>query len=141
MSMLGLTKKQFLKRSKECLDVQGIQVLNISELIDLELSGRINKTDSYKRIMAVMKDLDSIFTKYHNLDPPFECVKTKQSILNSLLILQEAATAVYDSNPRELSNENLKFDKTKIKDSQVFLNKFRQVFGPLTREIDEYLKA
>jgi len=141
MSMLGLTKKQFLKRSKECLDVQGIQVLNINELIDLELSGKINKTDSYKRIRAVMKDLDSIFTKYHNLNPPSECVNAKQRILNSLLILQEAATAVYDSNPRESSNKNQKFDMKKIEDAQMFLNSFRQVFGPLTKEIDEYLKV
>jgi len=88
-----------------------------------------------------MKDLDSIFTKYHNLNPPSECVKTKQRILNSLLILQEAATAVYDSNPQELSNETQKFDTNKIKDSQVFLNNFRRVFGPLTTEIDEYLKV
>jgi hypothetical protein len=139
--MLGLTKKQFLKRSKECLDVQGIQVLNISELIDLELSGKINKSDSYKRIKAVMNDLDSIFTKYQKLHPPSDCVKTKQRILNSLLILQEAATAIYDSNPRELTNNNQEFDTAKIKDSQVFLNNFRQVFGPLTNEIDEYLKV
>lgn len=138
--MLGLTKKQFLKRSKECLDVQGIQVLNISELIDLELSGKINKKDSYIRIMAIMKDLDSIFTKYHKLNPPSDCVKIKQRILNSLLILQEAATAIYDSNPRELT-KNQKFDTTKIKDSQMFLNNFRQVFRPLTNEIDEYFKV
>lgn len=138
MSMLGLTKKQFLKRSKECLDAQGIHVLNISELIDLELSEKISRTDSYKRIRAVMKDLDSVFMKYQRLDPPSSCAKTKREILNSLLILQDAATAVYDSTNTELS-KNQEFDKTKLKESQLLLKNFRQVFKPLTKKVDENL--
>ena len=140
MSVLGLTKKQFLKRSKECLDAQGIHALNLHELIDLELSGKINKTDSYTRIRAIMKDLDSIFNKYQHLNPPSGCIKTKREILNSLLLLQETATAVYDSTQKEL-NKDQGFDKTKLADSKLFLNKFRQVFRPLTMEIDENLNV
>jgi hypothetical protein len=140
MSILGLTKKQFLKRSKECLDAQGIHVLNISGLIDLELSNNINKTDSYKRIRAIMKDLDLIFAKYQKLNPPSNCINTKREIINSLLILQDAATALYESAQIDLE-ENQEFDKTKLNESQLLLNNFRQVFQPLTVEIDNILRG
>lgn len=136
MSMLGLTKKQFLKRSKECLDAQGIHLLNINELLHLESDGRISKTESYKRIRAVMKDLDIVFQRYQKLVPPSNCVETKLEILNSIVLLQEAATAIYDSTHTVTTKEEQEFDKTKLKESQILLDNFRRVFQPLTKEID-----
>lgn len=132
--MFGLTKRQFIKRSKECLDAEGIHSLTINELIEGELSGKIDTQESYQRIRAVMKDLDSIFQRYEKLNPPSSCISTKLKILNSFVLLQESASALYDHITEELNNKNLE-DKDKLNESKLLLNKFRTIFRPLTNEI------
>ena len=82
--MLGLTKKQFIKRSKEFLDAEGINSLIISELVGVESAEQTNPEESYQRIRAVMKDMNAIFTRYEQLNPPSTCISLKLQILNSL---------------------------------------------------------
>jgi len=134
--MLGLTKKQFIKRSKEFLDAEGINSLIISELVGVESSGKTNPEESYQRIRAVMNDMDSIFTGYEQLNPPSACISLKLKILNSLIILQEAASALYDYFYMNINHKNLEEAKNKLAESKLNLNKFREVFRPLTKEID-----
>ena len=135
--MFGMTRKQFLKRSKECLDAQGIHLLNMSQLINLELSGQMNEKDSYTRIRAIMKDLDSIFERYQKLNPPSDCVNTKSRILNSLILLQETATAFYEYVSGVIKN-NYK-DSSKLEEANFLLNKFRETFKPLNNSINTTL--
>jgi hypothetical protein len=135
--MLGMTKKQFLKRSKECLDAQGIHVLNISELIDLELSGKINEKDSYERIRAIMKDIDSIFTGYQRLNPPSDCYDTKTKILTSIILLQETAAAFYEYILKIIKYKTK--DSSKLEESYLLLNKFREAFKPLNNSFNTLL--
>lgn len=135
--MFGMTRKQFLKRSKECLDAQGIHLLNISQLVNLELSGKINEKDSYTRIKAIMKDLDSIFDRYHRLNPPSECVSVKSKILNSIILLQETATLFYEY-VSEIINNNSR-DSSKLEESNFLLIKFRESFKPLNNSINAIL--
>lgn len=135
--MFGMTRKQFLKRSKECLDAQGIHLLNISQLVNLELSGKINEKDSYTRIKAIMKDLDSIFDRYHRLNPPSECVSVKSKILNSIILLQETATLFYEY-VSEIINNNSR-DISKLEESNFLLIKFRESFKPLNNSINAIL--
>ncbi len=132
-----MTRKQFLKRSKECLDAQGIHVLNISELINLEISGKINEKEAYTRIRAIMEDLDSIFARYHSFNPPFECIKTKSKILNSIILLQETATAFYEYVSAKI-NKEYKYS-SKLEESNFLLNKFRKSFKPLNNSISAIL--
>ncbi len=134
--MFGMTRKQFLKRSKECLDAQGIHLLNISQLINLELSGNMNEKNSYTRIRAIMKDLDSIFERYQKLNPPSDCVKTKSRILNSLILLQETATACYEYVSGAINNYK---DSSKLEEANFLLNKFRETFKPLNNSINTTL--
>jgi hypothetical protein len=135
--MLGMTRKQFLKRSKECLDAQGIHVLNISELINLEISDKINEKEAYTRIRAIMKDLDSIFARYQSFNPPSDCIKTKSKILNSIILLQETATAFYEYVSAKI-NKKYK-DSSKLEESNFLLNKFRESFKPLNNSINTIL--
>lgn len=135
--MLGMTKKQFLKRSKECLDAQGIHVLNISELIDLELSGKINERDSYERIRAIMKDIDSIFTCYERLNPPSDCYDTKSKILTSIILLQETAAAFYEYILKIIKYKTK--DSSKLEKVYLLLNKFREAFKPLNNSFNTLL--
>ncbi|UTB32065.1 MAG: hypothetical protein NKF70_11250 [Methanobacterium sp. ERen5] len=137
MTMLGMTKKQFLKRSKECLDAQGIHVLNISELIDLELSGKINERDSYERIRAIMKDIDSIFTCYERLNPPSDCYDTKSKILTSIILLQETAAAFYEYILKIIKYKTK--DSSKLEKVYLLLNKFREAFKPLNNSFNTLL--
>jgi hypothetical protein len=135
--MLGMTRKQFLKRTKECLDAQGIHLINISELINLEISSKMDEKEAYTRIRAIMKDLDSIFDRYQSLNPPFDCIKTKSEILNSIVLLQETATAFYEYVSTKI-NKKYK-DSSKLEESNFLLNKFRESFKPLNISINTIL--
>ncbi len=135
--MLGLTKKQFLKRSKECLDAEGIHSLIIRELIDIGFSGKTNPNESYRKVKDVMKDMDSIFSRYEKLSPPSNCIPTKLKILNSIILLQEAASAVYDHVYMVINNKN--HDNEKLDEARLLLNNFREVFNPLSTEIGNML--
>jgi hypothetical protein len=135
--MLGMTKRQFLKRSKECLDAQGIHVLNLSELIDLEQSGNINEIDSYGRIMAIMKDIDSIFDGYERLSPPSDCYDTKSKILTSIILLQETAAAFYEYTLSTIKHKSKNISK--LDEAYLLLNKFREAFKPLNNSINAIL--
>lgn len=137
VTMLGMTKRQFLKRSKECLDAQGIHVLNISELIDLERSGKINEKESYERIMAIMKDIDSIFAGYERLNPPLDCYDTKSKILTSIILLQETAAAFYEYILTIIKYQSK--DSSKLEKAYLLLNKFREAFKPLNNSINALL--
>lgn len=134
--MLGLTKKQFIKRSKEFLDAEGINSLIISELVGSESDDKTNPEESYQRIRAVMKDMNSIFTGYEQLNPPSTCISLKLKILNSLIFLQDAASALYDYYYMNINHKNPEDVKNKLEESRLYLNKFREVFRPLTQEID-----
>lgn len=112
-------------------------MLNISELINLEISGKINEKEAYTRIRAIMKDLDSIFARYHRLNPPSECIKTKSKILNSIILLQETAAAFYEFVTGVIKNNNK--DSSKLEEANFLLNKFRETFKTLNNSINTTL--
>ena len=67
--MFGLTKKQFLKRSKSCVDETGNQALLIRELIDHEIDGSIPDEEAYKQIKLIVQGVEDAFFRYEALEP------------------------------------------------------------------------
>lgn len=134
--MLGLTKKQFLKRSKVCLEETGNHALLIRELIIHETEGNINNNEAYNQIKLIMKGIESTFFRYEDLNPPSRCVSLHLKILNCLIVLQESAAANYDYINTIIDGQII---AEKLEESRILLGKFRKEFRPLTTEVEELL--
>lgn len=137
--MFDLTRKQFLKRSSKCLDDIGLHSLLISELIDSETNKTINNEDAYKQIRTVMQSIGEVFSNYQKLNPPSEFVSMHLSILNSIILLQESTTAIYDYINMVINQEDIREAQETLEKSRVELDKFRTSFRPLTAEVDKLL--
>jgi len=137
--MSVLTRKQFLKRSKECLNAEGVHALDMRGLIDNESAGNINNQDAYHQIKSIMDGLETVFNKYERLNSPEKCVPLKLKILKSLIVLQEAASANYDYVTLKMEGKLPVDAEIKIRDSKIFLDKFRTIFNPLTTEVETQL--
>lgn len=134
--MLGLTKKQFLKRSKECLEETGNHALLIRGIIIHETDGNIKNNEAYNQIKLIMKGIESTFFRYEQLNPPSRCVSIHLKILNCLIVLQESAAANYDYINAFIDGQ---IATEKLEESRILLGKFRKEFRPLTTEIEELL--
>ena len=134
--MLGLTKKQFLKRSKGCLEETGNHALLIRELLIHETDGNIKNNEAYNQIKLIMNGIESNFYRYEQLNPPSRCVSIHLKILNCLIVLQESAAANYDYINAVIDGQ---IATEKLEESRILLGKFRKEFRPLTTEIEELL--
>ena len=136
--MFGLTKKQFLKRSKSCVDETGNQALLIRELIDHEIDGSIPDEEAYKQIKLIVQGVEEAFFRYEALDPPSNCVSLHLKLLHSLITLQDAVAANYDFISSSINGEKVE-SANKLEESQLLLEKFRKEFRPITNEVDGQL--
>lgn len=135
--MFGMTKKQFLKKSKNCLKDSGIQLLLIRELVNNERSGKLNFDDSYNKLDKIRKNMEKIFFKYEGLNPPSKCRSLQIEILNTLIILQDVLVA--NSEYITLSKDGFTEEgKKKFKKSMDELENFRDKFRELSQKIDLY---
>ncbi|MDY9924070.1 hypothetical protein [Methanobacterium sp.] len=137
--MFGMTKKQFLKKSKNCLKDTGIQLLLIREIFSKESTGKLDFDNAYHKLDKIRKNMENIFFKFEGLKPPSKCKSLQREILNTLIILQEVI--VVNSEYIMLSKDGFteesqeKFKKS-IDDLENFRNKFRE----LSQKIDLYLR-
>lgn len=136
--MVGLTKKQFLKRSKRCVDETGNLTLLIRELINYEINGSIPDEEAYKQIKLIIQGVEGTFFRYEALDPPSKCVSLHLKLLHSLITLQDAVAANYDFINSSTNGEKLEA-ANKLEESQLLLEKFRKEFRPITTEVDRQL--
>jgi hypothetical protein len=136
--MLGLTKKQFLKRGKKCLEETGAEALLIRELIILEKEGNISKDEANLKINLIRRSIESTFFEHENLNPPSKCVSLHLSILNSLIVLQEVVAINYEYLTA-FDHGDTKKALEKLEESQQHLEKFRKEFRPLTQNINRLL--
>jgi hypothetical protein len=133
--MFGMTKKQFLKKSKSCLKDTGPQILLIRELMDKESHGRISVLEASRKLDNIRRDIEKIFSQYEKLNPPSKCASLHRKILHTLIELQEAV--VINSESLNAAENGLdEKSRDKIKESRDQLDKFREEFLPLTREVD-----
>ena len=136
--MFGMTKKQFLKKSKNCTKETGIQLLNLRDIFIKEQNGKLSVEDAHRRLENVRKNMENIFFKYEKLKPPSKCKGLQRKILNNLIILQGAIVLNLEyliSIKEHSKNEDVK----KYKESLEELDKFKEQFHIITREVDKYL--
>ena len=137
--MFGMTKKQFLKKSKKCLKDTGIELLIIREIINQETRGRGELDESYKKMENIRKNLEKIFFQYEKLNPPSKCKKMHFNLLNAIIILQESVVA--NTEYLNLLKDGLKEPAhDKLEKSIDKLEKFREKYYEIIREVDLNLK-
>ncbi len=144
--MFGMTKKQFLKKSKKTLKEIGIELLIIREIPTQEKYNSVDLEKTYLKMEKIRKNLENIFFKYEKLNPPSKCKNLQINLLKTIIILQEAVVAIIEhlnllkDGSNEQSKEKLIKSKEKLIKSKEKLDKFRENYGNLSREVDLYLK-
>lgn len=136
--MFGMTKKQFLKRSKKALNQTGGIILLVREIMAKEKAGKIDNIQALKRIDDIRKEIESIFFVYEKRNPPSKCRRMHQKILRSLTDFQEAVTL----NSEYLDAlKNGKEDEARVKLGQSIesLEEFRKEFHLISEEINRRL--
>lgn len=136
--MFGMTKKQFLKRSKKALNQTGGILLLVREIMAQEKGGRIDNIQALNRIDDIRKEIESIFFVYEKRNPPSKCRKLHQKILRSLTDFQEAVT-LNSEYLNALKNGNEDEAKVKIEQSMETLEEFRKEFHLISEEINRLL--
>ncbi len=137
--MFGMTKKQFLKKSKKCLKDTGIQLLLIRKVFNREHKGQIDFDETYRELDKIRKNIETIFFQYEGLKPPSKCKPLQIKILKTLIMLQEALVANLEylnlskkGLPEEANDEFVK--------SLEKMGDFRDKFRKLSQKVDLYLR-
>lgn len=133
--MFGMTKRQFLKRSKKALSETGILILYIGEITNKKDREEISNEEASKEMNNIRKNLESIFSEFEKNEPPSDCDSLKQRILKALITLHEAVLDNYDSLK---ANEGIE-SENKLKESQRHMEEFRGSFLGIVKEVDVLL--
>lgn len=137
--MFGMTKKQFLKKSKNCLKESGIQLLLIREILNKESKSQISFDEANKRVNELRKNLEKIFFTYEKLNPPSKCKSLQLEMLKTLIILQDVL--VLNSEYISLSKDGFTLEgQEKLEKSIDELENFRNNFRRLSQKVDLYLR-
>jgi len=137
--MFGLTKRQFLKRSKECLKEIGIQILLFRALLDKESKEGIYNHEAHRQLDNIRKDIETTFSWYEKLNPPSKCISLQQKILNAMIIFHDCVIINSESLVASRIGKHGE-SYIKFKQSKQELEKFKEIFLPLSREVDRYLQ-
>jgi hypothetical protein len=87
--MFGMTKKQFLKKTKKALEETGSSILQLMDIIEKEKNNKISEEDALKKLELVRKDIEKVFNEYETIKPPSKCFPIFRKLLNNLVLLQE----------------------------------------------------
>ncbi len=136
--MFGMTKKQFLKKSKNCLKETGIELLLIREVFNQEIKGTVDSEESYKKLEQTRKNLEEIFFKYESLKPPAKCRPLQLNLMQTIITLQESVVINLEYL-MALKNGLSESDKYKLEKSGEKLDEFRKVFRTQSQKVDLYL--
>ncbi len=136
--MFGMTKRQFLKRSKKCLRETGGLLLLIRGIMDKEIHGKIDNQEALKQMDNIRKNIESIFEGFEKNKPPSKCTSLKQRILHLLINLNEAVIANYESLMAAKNGDEEK-SREKLKESRDILENFRKDFHIIVAEVDTLL--
>lgn len=137
--MFGMTKKQFLKKSKNCLRDSGIELLLIREIYSQETKGKIDFEEAHQKLEKIRKRLEDMFFQYERLKPPSKCKQMQINLLSTLIILQESV--VINSEYINLHKDG--FEEAaheKLEKSIDELERFRAEFRKIGNEFDLYLE-
>jgi hypothetical protein len=137
--MFGMTKKQFLKKSKSCLKDTGIELLLIRELFNQEIKGNVESDEAYHKLEKIRKNLEKIFFNYESLNPPSKCKSLQIKLMHTIITLQDVV--VINLEYLLSFNENSSnLNEAKLKNSLEKLEEFREEFITQSQKVDLYLK-
>ncbi len=136
--MFGMTKKQFLKRSKKALNQTGGILLLVREIMAKEKGGRIDNTEALNRTDDIRKEIESIFYQLEKRNPPSKCNRMHLKILRSLTDFQEAVN-LNSEYLNALKNGREEEARVKLEQSIESLEEFRKEFHVICEEINRRL--
>lgn len=137
--MFGMTKRQFLKRSKKCLRETGTLLISIRVIMDKEVHGKIDNQEALKQMDNIRKNIEIIFEEFEKRNPPSNCASLKKRILHVLINLNEAVIINYESL-LAAKNGNAEESKEKFRESRDILEEFRTDFHSTVEEVDNLLQ-
>lgn len=136
--MFGLTKRQFLKKSKNALQETGVQILSFRGLINQEVKGEISLLEAQRSLDHLRNEVENTFSRYEKLNPPSKCFGLQQRIINALIIFYESLVAYSESLQAREDNQEEKSKLLLVKSSEE-LNKYKELSLSLSREVDSAL--
>jgi hypothetical protein len=136
--MFGMTKRQFLKRSKKALQETGVLTLYLRRLMNQETSAEINTTEAHRRMDALRRDVENTFSTYEKGNPPTECLNLHQEILNGLILFYDSIVTYSDYLQAKESHLEKEFPDLFSKTNEN-LKKYQELSLRLSREVDNRL--
>jgi len=136
--MFGMTKRQFLKRSKKCLNELCDSLLLFRQILDEEIQGKISNREASTKLDVIRKNLETTFSEFEKLSPPSECFSLYHRILNALIKLHEAVIINLES--LNAAKEGFEEEsQEKLTESIGDLEEFREDFNGLVKEVRVFL--
>ena len=139
MNLMGMTKKQFLKKSKKVLNDTGGILLLFIEIILKEENKKINHNDASNQLNNIRKGIESIFFEFDELNPPGKCINLHLRIIRSLITLQESVN-LYQQYLNTIKNNRNEKSKDNLEESRKLLEEFRKEYHLLADEVKNLLK-
>lgn len=136
--MFGLTRRQFLKKSKKALQETGAQIISLRGLMNQEAKGEISLLEAQRRLDHLRSEVEEIFSRYEKLKSPSKCLQLQQRIMKGLILFYESLVVYSESlqakeDGLEESSQNLL-----IKSAQK-LHEYKELSLSLSREVDSNL--
>lgn len=133
--MFGMTKRQFLKKSKKALNETCDSLLLFREINIKENKGAISDDDAFRKVNNIRKEIELVFFEFEKLNPPSECARLKQRILRCLINFQESVNLNWEH--LLLSKDGRKSESLEyLKQSQTLLEEFRKEFNDIVYNVD-----
>jgi hypothetical protein len=136
--MLGMTKRQFLKRSKKSLNETGTLLLLLKDTMNKINQEKISNEEASKQINNIRIEVESIFSQFEKNDPPSRCTPLKGRILHVLIILHESVIATLESLTAA-RKENEEKSRNKWNESNHILEEFSKDFHPICDDVNSFL--
>ena len=132
--MFGMTKRQFLKKSKKSLDGMGSSLLLIIQIMDNEIEKKVSNKEASIRMDIIRKDIETVFSEFEKLSPPSMCFTLYHRILNALIKLHEAV--VINCESLKAAKDGLEEEsQEKLVESIDNLEEFREDFHTLVKDV------
>lgn len=136
--MFGMTKRQFLKRSKKALQETGAEILALRRLMNKVSSDEISIKDAYRRLDVLRRDVENTFSKYEKLSPPSECFHLHQEILHALILFFDSIVSYSEYLQAKEDRLQVEYHDL-LQKSNINLQKYQELSLKLSREVDSKL--
>lgn len=131
--MFGLTKRQFLKKSKKALQDTGVHILSLRTLKNQESKDHLR--DVQRSLNSLRDEVENTFSRYSKLNPPSKCLDLQHRIVQGQILFHESIVFYSDSLIARKDGLDEKSQEL-LKKSDEELNKYKELSLSLSREVD-----